>query len=91
VVFVAPGNAGTELEDKLINVDIGVQDISALIDFAKRNDIDITIVGPEAPLVIGVVDAFQAQGLSVFGPTQAKVNQGTNVLNANINIYELIF
>jgi phosphoribosylamine--glycine ligase len=42
-----------------------------LIDFAKRNDIDITIVGPEAPLVIGVVDAFQAQGLSVFGPTQA--------------------
>ncbi|CAC9437237.1 Phosphoribosylamine--glycine ligase (EC [uncultured Gammaproteobacteria bacterium] len=71
VVFVAPGNAGTELEDKLINVDIGVQDISALIDFAKRNDIDITIVGPEAPLVIGVVDAFQAQGLSVFGPTQA--------------------
>jgi phosphoribosylamine--glycine ligase len=71
VVFVAPGNAGTELEDKLINVDIGVQDISTLIDFAKRNDIDITIVGPEAPLVIGVVDAFQAQGLSVFGPTQA--------------------
>jgi phosphoribosylamine--glycine ligase len=70
-VFVAPGNAGTELEGKLTNVDIGVQDISALIDFAKRNDIGITIVGPEAPLVIGVVDAFQAQGLSVFGPTQA--------------------
>ncbi len=70
-VFVAPGNAGTELEDKLTNVDIGVQDISALIDFAKSNNIDITIVGPEAPLVMGVVDAFQAQGLSVFGPTQA--------------------
>ena len=70
-VFVAPGNAGTELEDKLTNVDIGVEDISALIDFAKSNNIDITIVGPEAPLVIGVVDAFQAQGLSVFGPTQA--------------------
>ncbi len=70
-VFIAPGNAGTELEDKLTNVDIGVQDISALIDFAKSNNIDITIVGPEAPLVMGVVDAFQAQGLSVFGPTQA--------------------
>ncbi len=70
-VFVAPGNAGTELEDKLTNVDIGVQDISALIDFAKSNNIDITIVGPEAPLVMGVVDAFQTQCLSVFGPTQA--------------------
>lgn len=70
-VFVAPGNAGTELENKLTNVDIGVEEISALIDFAKNNDIDITIVGPEAPLVIGVVDAFQAQGLAIFGPTKA--------------------
>jgi phosphoribosylamine--glycine ligase len=49
VVFVAPGNAGTELEDKLINVDIGVQDISALIDFAKRNDID-TCSRPPLPI-----------------------------------------
>jgi phosphoribosylamine--glycine ligase len=57
-VFVAPGNAGTQLEDKLTNVDIGVEDIGALIEFAKNNGIDITIVGPEAPLVIGVVDAF---------------------------------
>jgi len=70
-VFVAPGNAGTKLEDKLTNVDIGVEDISALIDFSKSNNIDITIVGPEAPLVIGVVDAFQAQGLAIFGPTEA--------------------
>ncbi|SMM99875.1 Phosphoribosylamine--glycine ligase [uncultured Candidatus Thioglobus sp.] len=70
-IFVAPGNAGTELENKVTNVDIGVEDIDALIDFAKNNDIDITIVGPEAPLVIGVVDAFQAQGLAIFGPTQA--------------------
>ncbi|SMN12062.1 Phosphoribosylamine--glycine ligase [uncultured Candidatus Thioglobus sp.] len=70
-VFVAPGNAGTELEDKLTNVNIGVEDIDTLIDFAKNTDIDITIVGPEAPLVIGVVDAFQAQGLAIFGPTQA--------------------
>ncbi|CAC9610442.1 Phosphoribosylamine--glycine ligase (EC 6.3.4.13) [uncultured Gammaproteobacteria bacterium] len=70
-VFVAPGNAGTQLEDKLTNVDIGVEDIGALIEFAKNNGIDITIVGPEAPLVIGVVDAFQAEGLAIFGPTQA--------------------
>lgn len=70
-VFVAPGNAGTQIEEKLTNVNIGVQDIDALIDFAKNNAIDISIVGPEAPLVIGVVDAFQAQGLAIFGPTKA--------------------
>ncbi len=70
-VFVAPGNAGTQLEDKLTNVDIGVEEVGALIDFAKDNAIDVTIVGPEAPLVIGVVDAFQKEGLAIFGPTQA--------------------
>ncbi len=70
-VFVAPGNAGTELEDKLTNVDIGAEDIDNLIKFAKDNQIDITIVGPEAPLVIGVVDRFQEQNLAIFGPTKA--------------------
>lgn len=70
-VFVAPGNAGTQLENKLTNVNIDAEDIDALVDFAKNHDITITIVGPEVPLVIGVVDAFQAQGLSVFGPTQS--------------------
>ena len=70
-VFVAPGNAGTQLEDKLTNVDIGVEDIDALLDFAKTQQIDLTIVGPEAPLVIGVVDRFKAEGLSIFGPSQA--------------------
>lgn len=70
-VFVAPGNAGTQLENKLTNVNIDAEDIDALVDFAKSHDITITIVGPEAPLVMGVVDAFQAQGLSVFGPTQS--------------------
>ncbi|KMT65563.1 phosphoribosylamine--glycine ligase [Catenovulum maritimum] len=69
-VFVAPGNAGTEIEDKLENISIAVDDISALVDFAKNNDIELTIVGPEAPLVIGVVDAFRAAGLKVFGPTE---------------------
>jgi phosphoribosylamine--glycine ligase len=70
-VFVAPGNAGTALEDKLTNIDIDAQDIDALIKFAQENQVDITIVGPEAPLVMGVVDKFQAQGLAIFGPTQA--------------------
>ena len=70
-VFVAPGNAGTANEDKLENVAIGVEDIPALVAFAKEQAIELTIVGPEAPLVIGVVDAFQAEGLTIFGPTQA--------------------
>ena len=70
-VFVAPGNAGTQLENKLTNVDIGVEDIDALLDFAKSHQIDLTIVGPEAPLVIGVVDRFKAEGLNIFGPSQA--------------------
>jgi len=68
-VFVAPGNAGTALEPKLENVDIGVEDIDALVSFAQNNDIELTIVGPEAPLVIGVVDAFTKAGLKCFGPT----------------------
>ncbi|MDP2560799.1 phosphoribosylamine--glycine ligase [Psychrobium sp. 1_MG-2023] len=70
-VFVAPGNAGTTLEDKLENVAIDVNDIEGLIAFAKANDVSMTIVGPEAPLVIGVVDAFEAAGLNCFGPRQA--------------------
>ncbi|RLV58758.1 phosphoribosylamine--glycine ligase [Parashewanella curva] len=69
-VFVAPGNAGTALEPKLENMAIGVEDISALVAFAKDNDIALTIVGPEAPLVIGVVDAFRAEDLAIFGPTE---------------------
>lgn len=69
-VFVAPGNAGTALEPALQNVDINVTDIPALLSFAQNEKIDLTIVGPEAPLVIGVVDAFQAAGLTIFGPTK---------------------
>ncbi|UXY10714.1 phosphoribosylamine--glycine ligase [Kosakonia sp. ML.JS2a] len=69
-VFVAPGNAGTALEPALQNVAIGATDIPALLSFAQNEKIDLTIVGPEAPLVIGVVDAFRAAGLTIFGPTQ---------------------
>ena len=67
-VFVAPGNAGTALESGVRNVDIAADDVDALVEFAKREKIDLTIVGPEAPLVIGVTDAFEAAGLRCFGP-----------------------
>ncbi|MDH3761517.1 MAG: phosphoribosylamine--glycine ligase [Gammaproteobacteria bacterium] len=68
-VYVAPGNAGTELEDGIENVAIGAEDIEALLDFANSNDVDLTIVGPEAPLVAGIVDRFEAAGLTIFGPS----------------------
>jgi phosphoribosylamine--glycine ligase len=67
-VYVAPGNAGTAREDKLENVAIGAEDIDGLLAFARENAIDLTIVGPEAPLVLGVVDAFTGAGLKCFGP-----------------------
>ncbi len=70
-VFVAPGNAGTALENGVENVEIAVDDISALINFSQKKKIDLTIVGPEAPLVLGIVDAFSKAGLRCFGPTGA--------------------
>ncbi|WP_332401331.1 phosphoribosylamine--glycine ligase [Vibrio metschnikovii] len=70
-VFVAPGNAGTALEPKLENVNIAVEDIDGLVAFAQQKNIALTIVGPEIPLVLGVVDAFRDAGLAIFGPTQA--------------------
>jgi len=70
-VFVAPGNAGTALEPALQNIDIAATDIPALLDFAQKENIGLTIVGPEAPLVKGVVDAFRKAGLKIFGPTKA--------------------
>ncbi|MCP3870980.1 MAG: phosphoribosylamine--glycine ligase [Gammaproteobacteria bacterium] len=69
-VYVAPGNAGTAREPKLTNIDIGVGDIEKLVSFASDNQVGLTIVGPEAPLVLGVVDAFQAAGLKCFGPSK---------------------
>ncbi len=68
-VFVAPGNAGTALEDKLTNIDFAVEDIAGLLAFAQTEAIDLTIIGPEVPLVLGIVDAFQAAGLKCFGPS----------------------
>ncbi len=68
-VFVAPGNAGSATEAGVKNLDI--TDASALADFAANEPIHLTVVGPEAPLAAGIVDAFQARGLRIFGPSQA--------------------
>src|SRR5690606_7259139 len=75
-VFVAPGNAGTQWEASegraaCTCVTIAQEDISALAAFAAGQRIDLTVIGPEAPLALGIVDAFQQQGLAVFGPTRA--------------------
>ena len=68
-VFVAPGNAGTAREPDLTNV--AIADIPGLVEFARGENVALTIVGPEAPLAAGVVDAFRAAGLRIFGPTRA--------------------
>src|SRR5271170_5329319 len=69
-VYVAPGNAGTALESGMSNVDIAADDIDALLRFAQREGIDLTVVGPEGPLVAGIVDRFAACNLPCFGPTR---------------------
>ncbi|MBT8436254.1 MAG: phosphoribosylamine--glycine ligase, partial [Gammaproteobacteria bacterium] len=68
-VFTAPGNAGTGLEQGVKNVDIGAEDIDGLLKFAVSNDIELTIVGPEAPLVAGIVDRFESARQTIFGPS----------------------
>lgn len=82
-VFVAPGNAGTEEEAE--NVPIAATDIAGLVRFAKMVGIGLTVVGPEAPLCEGLVDAFQKEGLKVFGPTrQAAQLEGSKVFCKNL-------
>ena len=66
-IFVAPGNAGTALESGMENVALAVENIDGLLQFAQQNSIELTIVGPEVPLVLGIVDTFQAAGLACFG------------------------
>ncbi|MDH5229213.1 MAG: phosphoribosylamine--glycine ligase [Gammaproteobacteria bacterium] len=70
-VYVAPGNAGTAMEAKLENIAIGVEQIDALVEFAQNQQIALSIIGPEVPLVLGIVDAFRAAGIKCFGPTKA--------------------
>lgn len=70
-VFIAPGNAGSATEAKCENVAIDVLAIDQLADFAEQNNVALTIVGPEAPLVAGVVDSFRLRNLDIYGPTAA--------------------
>lgn len=69
-VFVAPGNGGTALDPGVENVAIAAEDLDGLLAFARDKQVGLTIVGPEAPLVAGLVDRFQAAGLPCFGPSQ---------------------
>ena len=70
-IYIAPGNGGTALEDKCENIAVNADDLQGLLTFACQNDIDYTVVGPEIPLSLGIVDLFEANGLKVFGPCQA--------------------
>jgi phosphoribosylamine--glycine ligase len=82
-VYCAPGNAGTALD--AVNVDLNLSDTKRLVKFALTEKLDLTVVGPEAPLTAGVVDAFQAAGLRVFGPTQAAAQlEGSKVFAKQI-------
>ncbi|MEP7244555.1 MAG: phosphoribosylamine--glycine ligase [Gammaproteobacteria bacterium] len=69
-VLVAPGNAGTATEPKVRNVDVQADDIPGLVELAQSEAVDLTIIGPEGPLVAGIVDSFKARGLKCFGPTR---------------------
>ncbi len=82
-IFVAPGNAGTALDAE--NVDISATDSPRLIKFAQQNKVDLTVIGPEAPLTTGIVDAFTAEKLRVFGPTKAAAElEGSKVFCKNL-------
>ena len=82
-VYVAPGNAGTAID--ATNVPIPVTDQEGLLEFAKANSIDLTVVGPEAPLVDGLVDQFEQHGLKVFGPSKAAAElEGSKVFCKNL-------
>ena len=70
-VYVAPGNAGTAMESNIKNIPLGPMDFAALADFAQQQQVGLTVVGPEQPLVAGIVDYFQSRGLSCFGPSKA--------------------
>ncbi len=83
-VYVAPGNAGTASEPKVSNVAIGADDIGGLLQFAVAEDIDLTIVGPEGPLVAGIVDRFESAGRRCFGPSQQAARlEGSKAFSKN--------
>ena len=96
-VFVAPGNAGTDEDAQ--NVDIAGDDFVGLTDFARKNDVQLTVVGPEMPLCNGIVDAFQSEGLRIFGPSRSAAQlegskvfckttlRGANVPTADFHVF----
>ncbi|GAB6137181.1 phosphoribosylamine--glycine ligase [Halanaerobaculum tunisiense] len=88
-IFVAPGNAGTA--ELATNIEIAGTDIDKLIEFAQDNEVDLTFVGPEAPLVAGIVDQFRAAGLQIFGPTkEAAQLEGSKVFSKKLmNKYDI--
>ena len=82
-VFVAPGNAGTATDAQ--NVDVAMDDIPGLVKFAKENQIGLTVVGPEIPLCEGIADAFESEGLKVFGPSKKAAQlEGSKVFCKNV-------
>src|SRR5690606_26956382 len=84
-VFVAPGNAGTAREPNLENVDLDVMDLDGLANFAEQNNVGLTIVGPEAPLVAGVVDKFEARGPRIFAASAGAAHvDGTKALHKEL-------
>ena len=70
-VYVAPGNAGTAREAKVTNLSITADDLPELLKFARGHDVDLTLIGPEVPLVLGITDLFEKAGLRCFGPSKA--------------------
>jgi len=81
-VFVAPGNAGTALADGIENVPLAADDIAGLLDFARQQNIELSVVGPEAPLVTGIGDRFAEQGLACFAPSaQAARLEGSKIFS----------
>ena len=84
-IYVAPGNAGTAEEPKTENVDLKAEDIEGLLSFAKSQEIDLTIVGPEAPLVLGLIDLFEENNLLCLGPNKlAAQMEGSKIFMKDI-------
>ena len=84
-IYVAPGNAGTAEEPKTENVDLKTEDIEGLLSFAKSQEIDLTIVGPEAPLVLGLIDLFEENNLLCLGPNKlAAQMEGSKIFMKDI-------
>ena len=91
-IYVAPGNGGTLIEKDITNVAIKAEDIRSLAKFAIDNGVDLTIVGPEVPLVKGITDKFNSLGLKCFGPTKKAAQlEGSKLFMKEFLIFFLFF